>query len=135
MLLNIALYAFAAIGVLVTLLWIVDCIEEHIGKESPPRAIPRPYTPKVQLGALTPSLLEKLYKLEYAALPIADRRDPKANLPKDAFSYPNFMSGQTCNYLLDAIDYIRHKRGVYPLEIAAYMDDRLRRAIDQHQRD
>lgn len=134
MLLNIALYAFAAIGAFTTLMCVMEYIQERIGTGSASSGIPKPHTPKVQLGVLTPSLMEKLYKLEYAALPIECRKDLKAQLPENAYSYPNYMSGHTCNYLLDAIDYIRNKRGVYPLKIASNMDDILRLAISQHEK-
>lgn len=147
MLLNIALYVFAAIGVFASGLWIVECLNVRSGKQAPPRGIPRPtpagwiqrpassnayrniYQPRVVLGTFTPSLLAELYALEYAALPSEYRDDPKTKLPEGADNYPNYLSGQTCGYMIHAINYIRAKRGVTPLRIAADMDDRLRLAI------
>lgn len=144
MLLNIALYAFAAIGVFASASWILEVIRNR--ENDPPRGIPSPKSgwirqPKstdayrnlhthVALTGNTIVLMSHLYTLKYNALPEEQREDPKARLPdgiRNGRGGP--LSARECCALLGATNYIRAKRGAEPIKLASNLNGVLRNAI------
>lgn len=143
MLLNIALYAFAAIGVFASASWILEVIRNR--ENDPPRGIPSPkfgwirqpestdayrnLRTHVTLTENTIVLMSHLYTLEYNALPEEHREDPKARLPDGIRTERGPLSAKACCSLIGATNYIRTKRGAEPIKLASDMDGVLRNAI------
>jgi hypothetical protein len=141
MLLNITLYAFAAIGVFASASWILEVIRNR--ENDPPRGIPTPKFGWIRQPASTDAyrnlhthvaltgntvvLMSHLYTLEYNALPEEQREDPKARLPDGIRSGP--LSARECCALLGATNYIRAKRGAEPIKLTSDLNGALRSAI------